>query len=114
MSLFKKEESSLGIDLGAGGMKLVELRKVKGRPQLWTYGMIEEKLDVHAGTSSGEDQKISHFADLVRALVEQSRATTKHVTASLPVSQVFHAVITLPPVPPKDITPHINAKVAKM
>ncbi|MBT4120782.1 MAG: pilus assembly protein PilM [Candidatus Magasanikbacteria bacterium] len=47
MSLFKKTEAYLGIDIGAHGIKLVELHKTKGRPQLWTYGIAEEDLDIH-------------------------------------------------------------------
>jgi len=47
MSLFKKTEAYLGIDIGAHGIKLVELHKTKGRPQLWTYGIAEENLDIH-------------------------------------------------------------------
>lgn len=126
MPLFKKVESSLGVDIGAGGMKLVELRKTKNRPQLWTYGILDQPLDVHApvSTSVPEDPKqaritpvdprVTSYAELLRTLVKESRVTTKHVTASLPVSQVFHAVVTLPPVPEKEIEYHVRAKVTKM
>ena len=47
MSLFSKSEAYLGIDIGAHGIKLVELHKFKGRPQLWTYGIAEQELDIH-------------------------------------------------------------------
>ncbi len=47
MSLFSKPEAYLGIDIGAHGIKLVELRKTKGRPQLWTYGIADQELDIH-------------------------------------------------------------------
>jgi len=58
MSLFKKTEAYLGVDIGAHGIKLVELHKTKGRPQLWTYGIAEEDLDIHlpsAHTKSPEE-----------------------------------------------------------
>lgn len=51
MSLFSKQESYIGVDIGAHGIKLVELKKTKGRPQLWTYGILDKELDVHLPTS---------------------------------------------------------------
>ncbi|MFA5211112.1 MAG: pilus assembly protein PilM [Patescibacteria group bacterium] len=48
MSLFKnKVESYLGVDIGSNGIKLVEIKKTKNRPQLWTYAILDKKLDVH-------------------------------------------------------------------
>lgn len=47
MGLFKKQESYIGVDIGAHGIKLVELKKNKGRPQLWTYGILDRELDIH-------------------------------------------------------------------
>lgn len=130
MSLFKKPESYLGIDLGAGGMKLVELKKVKGRPQLWTYGILDQALDVHlpeapesAPVLAGDkkkspvepsDPRTDAYAALLKHLLERTRATTRSVTASLPVSQVFHAVVTLPEVPMKELDFHVRAKIGKI
>ena len=42
-----KEKSYLGVDIGAHGLKIVELKNTKNRPQLWTYGILEQKLDIH-------------------------------------------------------------------
>ncbi|OIO20558.1 MAG: hypothetical protein COY69_00895 [Candidatus Magasanikbacteria bacterium CG_4_10_14_0_8_um_filter_32_14] len=42
-----KEKSYLGVDIGAHGIKIVELKNTKNRPQLWTYGILEKKLDIH-------------------------------------------------------------------
>ena len=48
MSLFKnKKESYLGVDIGSNGIKLVEIKKNKNRPQLWTYAILDKELDVH-------------------------------------------------------------------
>lgn len=137
MSLFKKHESYLGVDIGAGGIKLVELRRAKGRPQLWTYGIAEEELDIHlprpdrtpeelrfaenlnkkkklAELPSLEDPRIDKYAELLRALLKKARVTTKNTTASLPVSHVFHAVVNLPYVEDKEIEHIIKAQIAKM
>ena len=43
----KKSESFLGVDIGSSGIKLLELRKSKGRPQLWTYALVDQPLDIN-------------------------------------------------------------------
>lgn len=55
MSLFggNKIDSYIGVDIGAEGIKLVELRATKGRPQLWTYGITEEVITIHATMEHG-------------------------------------------------------------
>ena len=140
MSLFQKEQSYLGVDIGAGGMKLVELRKAKGRPQLWTYGIVEEAMDIHpigvpektAQELSEEhqgsptkkpqpsspidlgDPRIDRYAGFLKDLVRATHVSSRVVTASLPVSHIFHAVVTLPTVEEKDVDFHVLAKVKKM
>ena len=140
MSLFKKTEASLGVDIGAGGIKLVEFHKTKGRPQLWTYAIVDEALDIHVKASPEKtaeelltekkqkgmgkktkeipiqphDPRIDHYADLLKRAAEAAHVTTRKVTASLPVSYVFHAIITLPTVPEKELSHHVHAKVKKM
>ncbi len=152
MSVFQKTEGYLGVDLGAGGIKMVELHKTKGRPQLWTYGIAHQALDIHPQqltwhsetntptipnlqkakveekTASAPKKNVpppsllsaddivrtTEYANLLKALADQSKVTTRRVTASLPVSQVFHAVITLPLMDEKEIDTHVKAKAQKM
>ena len=50
--LFKKEErSALGVDIGPSSIKLVQLRKEKGRAILETYGALA--LGPYAGIEGG-------------------------------------------------------------
>ncbi|MBU0596569.1 pilus assembly protein PilM [Patescibacteria group bacterium] len=139
MSLFgDNKESYLGVDIGAGGIKLVELRKTKGRPQLWTYGIAEGDLDIHI--QSGEvdsspkdeikvsakedesrkasirvdDPRVDRFASVLKKLVETSKVSTKIAAASLPVSYVFHSLLTLPEVEKKQIDLIVKAEIAKI
>jgi Tfp pilus assembly PilM family ATPase len=58
--------------------------------------------------------RTTEYANLLKALADQSKVTTRRVTASLPVSQVFHAVITLPMMDEKEIDTHVKAKAQKM
>jgi type IV pilus assembly protein PilM len=149
MPIFQKTEGYLGVDLGAGGIKMVELHKTKGRPQLWTYGVAHQSLDIHPQlaprieealmvpniqTSSNASAeaiakkgmpavslltpddivRTNEYAHILKTLADQSKVTTRRVTASLPVSQVFHAVITLPIIDEKEIDAHVKAKAQKM
>lgn len=145
--LFKKSvNTSLGVDIGAGGIKLVELQKQKGRPRLWTYALVDQPLDIHVSRQRDksvedlleekqnkistflkrkkkpvdeiweveDDPRIDEYAKLLKFTVQKARVTAKYVTASLPVSHIFHAVINLPIVDEKELPHHVAAKVKKM
>jgi type IV pilus assembly protein PilM len=144
MSLFHhNDEAFLGVDIGSHGIKLVQLKKNKGRPQLWTYGMLNEPLDVHlnfnmpvaapevkdpyadlkeAAQKSSHikappppvDARVKQYGELLKEMVKKTKVTTNRVTASLPVSSIFHAVITLPATEEKELEHHVKAKVQKM
>lgn len=149
MSLFHKEDSYLGVDIGSHGIKVVELKKNKGRPQLWTYGVLNESLDVHINydapkaevkvdpfadlrlnekkgnfaadpkakakeAAAPRDARVVKYGELLKSIIKKSRVTTNRATASLPVSSIFHAVITLPAVDEKELEHHVKAKVQKM
>src|SRR3989338_6256531 len=144
MSFFSKTESYLGVDIGAHGIKLVELRKTKSRPQLWTYGILDQTLDIHLpekkekspedllaskgvllekekgkGGENKElaellhDERIDRYAGLLKVLLKQVKTTTTNVTASLPVSYIFQAVLTMPRVEDKEIGKIVAAEGAK-
>jgi len=151
MPIFQKTEGYLGVDLGAGGIKMVELHKTKGRPQLWTYGVAHQALDIHPQLTTRMENtapvvphmqaptphptatlpakksapapslltpddiaRTTEYAHILKTLADQSKVTTRRVTASLPVSQVFHAVITVPLIDEKEIDAHVKAKAQKM
>ena len=143
MALLKKFESSLGVDIDTGGIKLVELRKNKGRPQLWTYALLDKILDIRVSNASektpedmrkekstvldkfkpnkkndlpikNDDPRIAEYANLLKTAVEKAHVTAKHVTASLPVAHIFHAIVNLPLVSEKELDYHVQAKVKKM
>lgn len=142
MSLFgPKIESYIGVDIGAHGIKLVEFRKTKGRPQLWTYGIVDQNLDIHVLavkdkpveelliehqlTSSQkqtespfaliiDDRRIAEYAELLKLLAKKARVQGRRVISSLPVSQVFHTIINLPKVEEKEIDHLVRAEIRKL
>lgn len=139
MSLFGNKESYLGVDLGAGGIKIVELKKTKGRAQLWTYGIAEKNLDIHIPEKIDkspedlvseidpkklkktkkdiptiDDPRVEEYANILKSLLKEAKVTTRQTTASLPVSYIFHTVLNLPKVEDKEIDHIVRAQVKKM
>src|SRR3989338_611104 len=138
MSLFHKQESYLGVDIGADGIKVVELKKTKNRPHLWTSGVAHYPIDIHPPAISQTafiiqddavrdqvkqediaalqalDGRVKEYSEVLKRLLREAKVTTRRAMASLPVSHVFHTVITLPPVDPKEVAHHVEAKIKKM
>ncbi len=136
---FFKPKSYLGIDVGAGGIKLVELRLEKKRPVLFTYSFTSDKQDIHK-FQSNEDKNIARllnkenkpatinaasdqmdneaqiikYADTIKVLCKTARVVSKTAMVSLPVSSVFHAVVTLPPLKKEELDHAVKAEVKKL
>ncbi|OGL74054.1 hypothetical protein A3C96_03005 [Candidatus Uhrbacteria bacterium RIFCSPHIGHO2_02_FULL_60_10] len=94
MGLFgPKKESFLGVDLGAGGIKLVELQNEKGRARLVTYGFTERLPDAQPANLADAPEQT---AALLKKICLKARTSTRRVIAGLPIASVFSAVITIP------------------
>lgn len=110
MGLFSNESTSiLGVDLGASSVKLVELKPFRNQMQLITYGYSEGKIVV----PTDEEGKLQLQADLLRLVVQKSRVTTKKAVASVPLSDVFSAIVRIPVVDKKDQAAIIQAEASK-
>ncbi|MBI4122510.1 MAG: pilus assembly protein PilM [Parcubacteria group bacterium] len=92
--LFKQQASSfLGVDMGSGSIKLVELVNVSGRPRLATYGMVEIETNVSRDDAK-ESERLSTAA--LTALLEKSGARSRTAIGALPNFSVFSSVLSLP------------------
>jgi type IV pilus assembly protein PilM len=135
-----KPKSYLGVDLGAGGVKLVELRLEKKRPVLFTYGLTSGDNDVHQvfvdqaeqaamaaalptqsmqqialNTDLVKDtEKIKRYASLIKAVCKAAKTTSKIAVVSLPVSAVFHTIVTLPMLKKADSEAMLKAEMTKL
>ena len=144
MSLFgDKQESYIGVDIGSGGIKLTELKKTKGRPQLWTYGIADDDINIHVQNSDKtpekekmdkdgiilpeeqgkntpdekievNDSRIKKYSKLLKRLVKEAKVSGNRASASLPVSYIFHTIVTLPEVEEDKKEEIINAEVNKL
>src|SRR3989338_10021347 len=84
MGLFggKKPSSYLGVDIGASGIKVVELENEKGRAKLLTYGYCEQASESEA--SPFDDLKAT--AAVLSDICRQAGTTTARALAGLPSS----------------------------
>ncbi len=115
MGLFGKKEhidGLLGVDIGAGGIKLAELQKKDSRLHLTTYGYSRRKATMDG--SLLDDPALA--GRVLKELHKRSGAKVNAVNVSLPSHEIFHAIITIPqPKSPEDQLKHmIEGRVAKL
>ncbi len=134
--LFAKTKSYLGVDIGAGGVKVVELKKEKGRPVLFTYGYSTGKLPIGdwqktAGQGGGDDldmedvqaaqpargastASIKIYIEAIMEVCRRAKIASKTAVVSLPVSSVFHALVTLPQSEKEEFDEMLKTEVKKL
>ena len=112
MGLFgPKKQSYLGVYLGAGGIKLVELQNEKGRARLFTYGFTErapEALPTNLVDSPKET------VDILKKIVQKAKTSTMKTIAGLPIASVFSSVITVPRGSEREIREAIQWQAKKL
>ncbi len=92
----QKEKSVLGIDIGSSSLKVVQLRKERGKAVLETYG--ELSLGPYGGGEVGQatnlaaEQVASSLIDLLR----EAKVTTKSVGVSIPFARSLLTLVELP------------------
>lgn len=124
----------MGVDLGAGGIKIVELKLEKKRPMLYTYGLSWGFQDIHSlfinkqinsfdqlnlakekkDGSAIDQTQVKKYGDLIKSICKGAKVMSKTAVVSLPVSAVFHAVINLPPLKKEEFDRVLRAEVKKL
>jgi len=101
----------LGIDLSGSSIKLVELRNAgNGRPQLMTYGFIDETYNIIKDDNPAARTAI---ANQLKELIKQTRATSTSAVTALPSFSVFSSIINLPAMKDKDLVSAIRWEAKK-
>ncbi len=92
----KTEKSAIGLDIGSSSIKVVQLRKEKGKALLETYGEIA--LGPYASAESGKAVRISAESVLpaVRDLLRESNVVATAAGVSVPFSAAMTRVIKVP------------------
>ena len=102
-SFFKKEISVLGVDIGSSAIKVVQIKKKRGRAVLETYG--ELALGPYGGTEIGRAVSLppEKLVEAIKDLLREAKTTTVSCGAALPLSSSLITFITVPPVPDKQM-----------
>lgn len=99
-NLFSSGGSSvLGIDIGSSSLKLVQLKRQKGRAVLETYGEIA--LGPYADKSVGQAVSLSPsvIATAFEDLARESKVTTRDCGIAIPLSSSLVSLIKVPDLP---------------
>ena len=95
--LFKTEvKSVLGVDIGSSSIKVVQLRREKGRVILETYGAIA--LGPYAGVEIGRATALGadKISEALKDVIREANVTTTDAAISIPYSSSLVSIIKLP------------------
>lgn len=96
-NIFKKaDESVIGVDIGSSSIKVIQLRKKKGRAILETYGEIA--LGPYAGQSVGQVTNLTSdkIAEAIKDLLKEANVTTLSAGVSIPFKSSLVTLMELP------------------
>ena len=96
-SLFKQEAKSVvGVDIGTSSIKVVQLRREKGKVVLETYGAIA--LGPYAGVEIGRATALpaEKIAEALKDVLREANVTTVDAALSIPYSSSLVSIIRLP------------------
>lgn len=111
MGLFTGNNSSfVGIDLGSSSIKIVELKKDKGRLKLLNYGFTENSDELKKDWQN--DAKF--VATTINKIRERAGITNNNAVTSLPTFAVFSAVINLSKVNKKELESAVRWEAKKV
>lgn len=101
MGFFKKaDQSYIGVDLGGSVIKVVQLKNVKNRAQLVTYGYASKPIqDVGDAFLDYPDE----MGAMLKKLCKDAGVTTKRAITALPAPAVFSSIINLPNITKADL-----------
>lgn len=111
MFLNSGEKRYLGVDVGASGIKIVELKKEGTKVRLVSYGVGELK---DAQINSNWQNETEKIARMIKAVHEKASMGSKDAIAALPTYSVFSSVLNLSNVDKKDIDSAVKWEAKKV
>ncbi len=108
-----QNKSVLGIDIGPSSIKIVQLKRKKGRAILETYG--ELALGPYAGLEVGRSTNLTteQLAQAVTDILRESNVTTNKCGISIPMGSSLVSFIKLPKVDDKELAQMIPLEARK-
>ena len=91
-----KEKSVLGVDIGSSSLKVVQLRKERGKAVLETYG--ELSLGPYSGREVGQATNLSaeEITETLKDLLREAKVTTVNCGVSIPFARSLLTLVKLP------------------
>lgn len=109
----KKNSSVIGIDIGSASIKVVQLKRHKGRAILETYGEIA--LGPYGGTEIGRSTRLpaDKIAQALTDVLRESNTTTTNSAISIPMRSSMVSIITLPKLEEKQMSQMVPIEARK-
>ncbi len=106
-------KSVVGIDIGSSSIKVVELKKEKGKAVLKAYG--ELSLGPYSGGTIGEISKLSNdkIAEALRDILHEANISTKNSGVAIPFRSSLISLIEMPLLPEKKLEEMIPIEARK-
>ncbi len=119
MSFFTKnifsapETSVIGIDIGSSSLKIVQVKKKKGRAVLETYGEIA--LGPYSKLATGQvvNMSTSEMTQVILDLIKEAEITTRKGGMSIPLKLSLVSVIEIPTVAESELSTVIPIEARK-
>ncbi|MEI7513528.1 MAG: type IV pilus assembly protein PilM [bacterium] len=94
--LNSKEESVFGVDIGSASIKIVQLKKKKGKAVLETYG--ELALGPYGGFQTGQATNLppEKIIEALKDVMKESNITTKNCGFAIPIKSSMVFTIEMP------------------
>jgi len=110
---FSKPPSWLGVDIGAYGVKVVQLEKKKKRSHLFTFGYANARLADGVKEAEAGLLDVQKTAELLKKICAKAKVTTKQTLAALPLSSVLTSVISIPRLDKKEADMFVRREAEK-
>lgn len=109
----KNNHSVLGIDIGSASIKIVQLKRQKGRAVLETYGEIA--LGPYAGTQIGRSTKLTNdkINQVLTDVFREANVTTIDSAISIPMKSSMVSMISLPKADNKQMSQMVPIEARK-
>lgn len=109
----KRTQSVLGIDIGSSAIKVVQIKKKRGRAVLETYG--ELSLGPYAGIEVGRSTNLPNekIIEAMKDILREAKTTTLSCGIALPLSSSLITFISIPQVPEKQLQDVISLEARK-
>lgn len=109
----KKEESVIGVDIGSSAIKVVQVKKKRGRVVLETYG--ELSLGPYAGVEVGRATNLppEKIAEALKDILREAKTTTLAGGVALPLASSLISFVSLPVVQEKQLADVVALEARK-